>query len=378
MNLKPNKENQNNNDNHIKFGCYIYQDGLGYKDILHIISECERLGYDSIWIKDNYIPWIQDYPALRSINNNDTNNTNYSTSQQNENENQNQLKQKHQEEHESRVMLECWTMISSLVPLTRRIKLGAILVNLYRNPAIVAKMASTLDNISNGRLELGLSPGWYQKEAEAYGVAFPPGSTRVEMLKESIIIIRKILDLNNNGTFSFKGKYYSTSNAECNPKPVQKPHLPIWIGGGGKNTLKVVAKYADGWNYGLCSFEKYLEKISFLRHCCDNNADNGNNNKSIKVTTKDYKDIIKGWHGIILLGKDNEELKKRKIKLLNNKGEKWKHSNLIVSGTPNKILNEIDRYLKIGVTYFTIYFPDLPDTRSLKLFAEHVISNVRR
>jgi hypothetical protein len=121
MNLKPNKENQNNNDNHIKFGCYIYQDGLGYKDILHIISECERLGYDSIWIKDNYIPWIQDYPALRSINNKDTNNTNYSASQQNKN--QNQLKQKHQEEHESRDLFACtsnqknktWCYLSQLI-----------------------------------------------------------------------------------------------------------------------------------------------------------------------------------------------------------------------------------------------------------------------
>src|SRR6266487_2214553 len=146
MSLKASNENENN-DNHIKFGCYIYQDGLRYKNILHIISECERLDYDSIWIKDNYIPWIQDYPASRSINN-DTYDINYSTIESPQNENQNQLKRKHQEIHESRIMLECWTMLSSLVPLTRRIKIGAVLVNLYRNPAIVAKMASTLDNIS--------------------------------------------------------------------------------------------------------------------------------------------------------------------------------------------------------------------------------------
>jgi alkanesulfonate monooxygenase SsuD/methylene tetrahydromethanopterin reductase-like flavin-dependent oxidoreductase (luciferase family) len=86
--------------------------------------------------------------------------------------------------------------------------------------------------------------------------------------------------------------------------------------------------------------------------------------------------IIRGWHCILLLGRDEKELKKRRIKLLDKKRE-WKDSNVLISGTPNRILNEITRYLKIGVTYFTIYFPDLPDTTSLKLFAEHVIPNIR-
>jgi alkanesulfonate monooxygenase SsuD/methylene tetrahydromethanopterin reductase-like flavin-dependent oxidoreductase (luciferase family) len=371
MNLKVKKKN---NQNNIKFGCYIYQDGLRYKDVLRITLECERLGYDSIWLKDNFIPWIQDYLISR-LNNNNNNVKGRSLSKHQYPQHQLNQLQQYQEPHERRVMLECWTVLSSLVALTRKIKLGAILVNPYRNPAIVAKMATTLDNISNGRLELGLSAGWYQKEAKAYGVAFPSGSTRVEMLKESIIIIRKMLHSsnnnknNNNAKLSFKGKYYNISNAECNPKPIQKPYLPIWIGGGGKKTLDIVAKYADGWNYGLCSFEEYLQKTSFLKHYY--NIDNNN-----KVTVRNYKDIIRGWHGILLLGKDEEELKKRKNKLLDKKG-KWKGSNLIISGTPNTILNEITRYLNIGVTYFTIYFPDLPDTRSLQLFAEHIIPNVR-
>jgi alkanesulfonate monooxygenase SsuD/methylene tetrahydromethanopterin reductase-like flavin-dependent oxidoreductase (luciferase family) len=369
MNLKVKKKN---NQNNIKFGCYIYQDGLRYKDVLRITLECERLGYDSIWLKDNFIPWIQDYLVSRLNNNNNAKRRSLPKNQYPQHQ-LNQLQQ-YQEPHESRVMLECWTVLSSLVALTRKIKFGAILVNPYRNPAIVAKMATTLDNISNGRLELGLSAGWYQKEAKAYGVAFPSGSTRGEMLKESIIIIRKMLDSSNNiknnvyTKLSFKGKYYNISNAECNPKPIQKPYLPIWIGGGGEKTLEIVAKYADGWNYGLCSFDEYLKKISLLKHYY-----NDNNNK---VTARNYKDIIRGWHGILFLGKDEEELKKRKVNVSDKKG-KWKGSNLIISGTPNTILNEITRYLNIGVTYFTIHFPDLPDTRSLQLFAEHIIPIVR-
>jgi len=114
---------------------------------------------------------------------------------------------------------------------------------------------------SNGRLDIGLSAGWYQREADAYGVAFPTAYVRVEMLEESVIILKQMLraeNKNNNGKISFKGRYYNVSNAECNPKPIQKPGIPIWIGGSDKKTLKVVAAYAAGWNYGLCTYDEYV------------------------------------------------------------------------------------------------------------------------
>ena len=371
MKLKNKKKKDNDN---IKFGCYIYQDDLRFKDILHIALECERLGYDSIWLKDNYIPWLYDYLVSQSGNNNNTttNNRTRSNRQYRQEHHQNQVQQQYQKSIENKSMLECWTVLSSLAVLTTKIKLGTILVNLYRNPAIVAKMASTLDNISNGRLELGLSAGWYQKEAESYGVTFPTGYTRVEMLKESIILIRKLLDPNNIAKISFKGRYYNISNSECNPKPVQKPHLPLWIGGGGKKTLNIATKYADAWIYGLCSFDEYLEKISFLKQNWEND-DYGNNR--IRCS-RSYGEMTTGWHGILLLGKDKDELKKRKIRVLDRKAQ-LKDSNFIISGTPNRILNEINKYLNIGVTYFIIYFPDLPDKLSLRLFAEHIISHIR-
>src|SRR5438093_6765682 len=290
------------NSNNIKFGCYIYQDSLGYKDIKLIALECEKLGYDSVWLKDNFIPWIQDYISLNSNtdDNNTTTNSNSGPSEPNRLE-----KQQYKEEPTERMMLECWTTLSSLVSVTAKIRLAAILVNLYRNPAIVAKMASTLDFISNGRLDIGLSAGWYEREAHAYGVAFPAGSVRVEMLEEGVIILRQMLNAENedkNGKISFKGRYYSISNAECNPKPIQKPRIPIWIGGGGKKTLKVVAKYADGWIYGLCTYDEYAEKLSVLKNYCHNNNLSGSRN---------YDDIIKGWHGILSLGVDESEIRSR-------------------------------------------------------------------
>jgi alkanesulfonate monooxygenase SsuD/methylene tetrahydromethanopterin reductase-like flavin-dependent oxidoreductase (luciferase family) len=317
------------NKNGIKFACYIYQQGLEYKDIQRIVLECERLGFDSIWLKDNFTSsWLNAY-----------------------------LSYKEEESESGDPILECWTTLSSLATLTKRIRLGAILVNIHRTPSVTAKMLSTLDVISNGRIEFGLSAGWYEKEIESYGLPFPNASTRVEMLEESIVIIKKMLT--ESQASSFDGKHYTIKDAKCNPKPFQKPHSPIWIGGGGKKTLQLVAKYADGWNYGLCTYEEYLSKIFILRNCC-------------KAVGRDYEKITKAWHAIMLLGQDDNE-----IIMLKNRTDKWKKS-MAILGTPNDIIREIKRYMIVGgVRYFTIHFPDLPDLRSLNLFAKSVIPHFR-
>ena len=317
------------NENGIRFACYIYQQGLEYKDIRHIVLECEKLGFDSVWLKDNFTSsWLNAY-----------------------------FSNKEDEEPNSEdPILECWTTLSSLATLTKRIRLGAILVNMHRLPSITAKMLSTLDIISKGRIEFGLSAGWYENEIRSYGLPFPKASTRLEMLEEGVIIIKRMLTENQA---SFEGKHYTIKDAKCNPKPIQKPHPPIWIGGGGKKTLQLVAKYADGWNYGLCTYNEYLSKISILRNSC-------------KEVGRDYEKIAKAWHAIMLLGQDDNE-----IIMLKNNIDKWKKT-VAILGTPNDIIGEIKRYMVIGgVRYFTIHFPDLPDLRSLNLFAKSVIPHFR-
>jgi alkanesulfonate monooxygenase SsuD/methylene tetrahydromethanopterin reductase-like flavin-dependent oxidoreductase (luciferase family) len=327
----------------ISFGCYIYQDGLEYKDIQRTVLVCERLGFDSVWLKDNFIPWMPTYFS-------------------NEKEGQ-EIKK----ERKSASMLECWTTLSALATMTKEIRLGAILVNLYRNPVIVAKMFSTLDVISNGRTEMGLSAGWYERECQAYGISFPKGSVRIGMLEESIKIIRKMLCESSEGPCdpSFKGKYYVISKAVCNPRPIQRPCPPIWIGGGGKHTLKLAATYADGWNYGLCSYNEYLDKLMFLSECC-------------RTIGRNYDKLIKGWQGMIIIGKDWNELRDKKREI----AEKTKISNrrmseFIIAGTADEIIKELGRYMDKGVNYFTVYFPDLPGLRSLQLFARYVIPHFR-
>jgi alkanesulfonate monooxygenase SsuD/methylene tetrahydromethanopterin reductase-like flavin-dependent oxidoreductase (luciferase family) len=330
------------NKNGIKFACYIYQQGLEYTDIRRIVLECERLGFDSVWLKDNFTSsWLNTYFSKKEDDN---------------------------EPNSNDPILECWTTLSSLATLTKRIRLGAILVNIHRIPSVTAKMLSTLDIISNGRVEFGLSAGWYENEIKSYGLPFPKASTRIEMLEESIIIIKRMLTENQA---SFEGKHYAIKDAKCSPKPIQKPHPPIWIGGGGKKTLQLAAKYADGWNYGLCTYDEYLSKISILRDCC-------------KAVGRDYEKIAKAWHAIMLLGRVDNKI----IMLKNREGNKntssrsdisKKNPKVAIVGTPNDIIKEIKRYMVVGgVRYFTIHFPDLPDLKSLNLFAKSVIPHFRK
>lgn len=277
--------------------------------------------------------------------------------------NNNRSIQKEQQQSKSKdaSILECWTTLSSLAPITKTIRLGAILVNLHRNPAVTAKMLATLDVISNGRIEFGLSSGWYEKEINSYGIPFPDASTRVEMLEEGFVIIKKMLT--EEQTSSFNGKYYVIKEAECRPKPIQKPHPPMWIGGGGKKTLELVARYADGWNYGLCTYGEFLDKISILKDHCDSIGRN-------------YEDIIKAWHGVMLLSNENVTEGELINRILIN--AVWKKNlDSFIIGSPQKIIKEICRYMDLGVDYFVIHFPDLPNTQSLELFAKYVIEYFR-
>ena len=320
------------NKNEIKFACYIYQQGLEYTDIRRTVLECERLGFDSVWLKDNFTSsWLNAYFSN---------------------------KEDDEQPNSENPILECWTTLSSLATLTNRIRLGAMLVNIHRIPSVTAKMLSTLDVISNGRIEFGLSAGWYGNEIKSYGLPFPKASTRIEMLEESIIIIKKMLTQNQA---SFEGKHYTIKDAKCSPKPIQKPYPPIWIGGGGKKTLQLVAKYADGWNYGLCTYDEYLSKISILRDCC-------------KAVGRNFEKIAKAWHAIMLLGHNDSE-----IKMLKNRKGIWKkNSNTAIVGAPDDIIKEIKKYIVVsGVKYFTIHFSDLPNLRSLNLFAKSVIPHFR-
>src|SRR5262245_42353159 len=126
--------------------------------------------------------------------------------------------------------LECWTLMAALARETSRIRFGTlVLCQSYRNPALLAKMAATVDDPSDGRVECGLGAGWYEREYAAYGYDFPPIGTRLAQLDEALRICRSMW---TEERATFRGRHYRVEDAWCNPKPLQRPHPPIMIGGG--------------------------------------------------------------------------------------------------------------------------------------------------
>jgi probable F420-dependent oxidoreductase len=164
--------------------------------------------------------------------------------------------------------LECWTTMTALSAVTSRVRVGSLaLCNDLRNPALVAKMAATLDVFSDGRLDVGMGAGWYEREYRAAGIEFARASTRIARLEEAAEIVRRLLD---GEELSFDGRHYKIQGAVCRPRPVQSPHPPIWIGGKGDRLLYAVARSADGWNLSwLGSIETYRERLAAARRACD-------------------------------------------------------------------------------------------------------------
>jgi F420-dependent oxidoreductase-like protein len=165
--------------------------------------------------------------------------------------------------------LEGWVTTTALAQATTRLRVGLMVTgNVYRHPAVLANMAATLDVVSNGRLELGIGAGWNQQECDAYGIELPPLRERFDRFDEALEVIVGLL---SNETTDFDGKHYQLREARCEPKPVQRQHPPICIGGGGeKRTLRTAAKFAQHWNVPGATPEVLAHKRDVLHaHCAD-------------------------------------------------------------------------------------------------------------
>jgi F420-dependent oxidoreductase-like protein len=142
---------------------------------------------------------------------------------------------------------EAWTLLGGLAAATSRIRLGVLVAGItYRHPSILATEAVTVDHLSGGRLEIGLGAAWHQPEHEALGISFPPIKERAEELEEGIEVMRQLMTKDHA---TFKGRHYQLDDATYRPRPIQKPHPPIWVGAGGEQLmLPIVARQADAWH----------------------------------------------------------------------------------------------------------------------------------
>jgi F420-dependent oxidoreductase-like protein len=162
--------------------------------------------------------------------------------------------------------LESWTLLAALAAQTRRLRVGVMVTdNTYRHPAILAKMAATVDVISHGRLNFGIGTGWSERQHLVYGIPLPTPGERIRRLGEACELIRRLW---TEPLVTFEGRYYQLSEAPCDPKPLQKPSPPFVIGGEGEHTLKVIARYADIWDCSVDSPEVYHQKSILLENSC--------------------------------------------------------------------------------------------------------------
>jgi alkanesulfonate monooxygenase SsuD/methylene tetrahydromethanopterin reductase-like flavin-dependent oxidoreductase (luciferase family) len=269
---------------------------------------------------------------------------------------------------------ECWTLLSAMAGLTDDINVGSlVLSNDYRNPALVGKMAATLDVISDGRLELGLGAGWHEPEYDAYGWEYRDGFERLMRLDEGIRLMKRMWDAGSDGA-SFDGDHYQIEDAYCAPQPVQEPHPPILVGGTGEQvTLKLVAKHADVWNTDVFNGDvSTLEhKIGVIEDHCE-------------TVGRDPDEIEHSWDGHVFCTRDQEKLDRLLDLMLPIQFEEEYQDQApirteedareyFVLGTPEECAEAIERRIDAGVTKFQGWFVDFPDTSGMELFADEVI-----
>ena len=255
-------------------------------------------------------------------------------------------------------ILECWTGIAAIAAATRRIKIGTLTTcNQFRQPSLLAKIGATVDVVSNGRLIMGIGAGWWEKEHRAYGIPFYPTGERLQRLEESIQIIKAMW---TQEQATFIGRHYQVKDALCSPKPVQKPHPPFLVGGGGeKVTLRIVAKYAAMSNLAFGTPELIRGKVEVLRQHCKNVGRNPG-------------EIVVSMLCPVVMGRDQRDVE-RKISALPGAPAQERARKRGLTGTPQQITEGLKRLVEAGVSYFVVSFPDPDDLTSIRAFTKEVV-----
>ena len=257
---------------------------------------------------------------------------------------------------------EAWTVTATLARDTERVRIGQMVTcNGYRNPALLAKIASTVDVASQGRLDVGLGAGWYEHEWRAYGYGFPELRDRMGMFREACEIIHSMW---TEDYPRFSGKYYEIDGPINEPKGMQQPHPPLWIGGGGeKVTLRLVAQWGDACNVAgpvAADVETIRHKLSVLkRHCED--------------VGRDYEEIIKSTSIDIHAIDDMADAELATATVRGNRPYEDYARGTIV-GTPEMVCERLQPVIDAGIDYFLITIPRAAyDQEPVRRFVRDVI-----
>ncbi len=307
----------------LDIGVYVPQMGFSYDDVLHRALRCEELGIGSLWLYDHlYGPGMPDVSSL-----------------------------------------EAWTLATALLARTQRLRVGhMVLCNQFRHPAVLAKMATTLDQISGGRLLFGIGSGSIEDEHARTGLDWGTFAERSERLGEALEILTQAFV---NGAIDVAGKHYTVSNMPVNPGPVQQPRPPIIVGGVGERyTLPLVARYADVWNVPTYALGELEHKVSVLRSICDEIG-------------RDPGSIVLSVEAVMALAPDDASLPKvREIaeRRFGMPGFGLHEAGLI--GTPRAIVARIRELQALGFQQIVLFTHDRASDQTLELLASDVIAEL--
>jgi len=308
----------------IRFGAQTAPQHTSWRELREAWKVIDECGYDSAWVFDHFYPIFSD---------------------------------------PSGPCLEGWISLAALAAETASVQVGVLVTgNTYRHPAVLAKMGATLDHTSNGRLILGLGAAWFEPEHAAYGIPFYSVGERIARLDEAAEMIKMLWTQRRS---DFEGRYYRLQNALCEPKPVQKPHPPIMIGGGGeKKTLRVAAKHANQWNtFG--SPEVFRRKISVLKEHC----------ASVR---REPDDIEISWAGSFALTGSAAEKERtvRSVAEWYGAAPEAVEPGLLV-GAENEVKDRIRQFIDAGVTHFILSMRSPFDLDAIRGFADRIIPEFR-
>lgn len=294
-----------------------------YEAMTRAAREADRLGYDSIWLFDHFhtVPT----PELETT-------------------------------------FECFTSLAGLARDTQRIRLGQMATcNGYRNPALLAKMGSTIDVMSHGRFILGFGAGWYEHEYRAYGYGYPDTRERMARFREATEIIHKMW---TEEYPELTGKYYAIERPINEPRGVQKPHPPLWIAGGGEQvTLKLVARWGDGCNFGGGDPDSIRRKLEVLHRHCDDLG-------------RDFDEIARST-SVYLHQVESEATAESETAQARGSMTLAEYRNVRFVGTREQIIERLRRIAGLGINYFIVYLPRLGyDVTPLQRFAEEIMPHV--
>jgi F420-dependent oxidoreductase-like protein len=295
----------------MRFSCWPAP-GQPWETLLESCRHVERTGWDGIWFADHFMPSFGDVGAPNH---------------------------------------ECWTVLAGLAAVVPRVRLGPLVTgNTYRHPAVLAKTAATVDQISGGRLVLGLGAGWQENEHEAYGIEFGTVRSRLEWLEEACAVITSLFSQERT---DFSGSRYTLTDAPLSPKPVQSP-VPILIGGGGEQrTMRIAARYAHEWNIWGTP-ERLAEKGAVLERRCEEIG-------------RDPAEISRSAQALLYLSDDEAWLAR-------HRGRDDGRPTIV--GTPSEVQDIIGRYRDAGVDEVIIPDWNMPDLDRRKSVLDQFVEEV--